>query len=423
MRIAGDVERMERLLQPPASLSLAGFSGSELRHLIGTVFVLLMLPVAFTHIFQHLKNFRSPSEQRALVRIIAMVPLFGLVSLVSLSFNHLALYIQMLRESYEAFSIYCFLKYLISYLGDDQILSAKLAIKPARIGVHKPPFCCLAPWTMGEDFLLNCKLGALQYVVVRSTVSLATCVLYSFGLFEEGFFHPRSAYFWFTCANCISQTWALYTLVLFYHAAYKDLVHIDPFSKFLCIKGVVFFSWWQGLIIHVMVHQGWIDDTAFKRKEHIAKGIQDTLVCVEMLVASLAFYACFPATDYTSLAYKNPKRATSYANFADDSEECMVPDKTGAPAETAQKPHLRMSHSPHPEARQKARSYKEAQDVPSEKRMPVWRALVFVLFPLDVRADIASVISRKLKGRKCFSAATNTVALAVKKGMSSRVLS
>jgi len=416
-----------------------GYTPSELRHLGGTLFVLLMLPVSFTQIAQHLRNFRSPAEQRALVRIIAMVPLFGVVSLVSLNFDNLALYIQMLRESYEAFAIYCFLKYLISYLGDDEVLGARLADKSARIGVHKPPFCCLPPWTMGDDFLLNCKLGALQYVVVRTLASLAACALHFFGVYTEGLMHPRHAYFWLTLANCVSQTWALYTLVLFYHATYKDLLHIHPFSKFLCIKGVVFFSWWQGLVIHVMVHQGLIVDTAFKRKERIAKGIQDTLVCIEMLIASFAFYVCFPASDYSGHAQKGmSKRSLSYHSGLQTaaSEDSLAPspnsiEKEGHLAHRVTgsgssggasefKADLGRKKSSGSGAGGEAATDKEAD----KTRMPVWRAFLWVIFPVDVRADILSVIAKKAQRRtRCCKAAPKVVGLtAVTKKASNRAL-
>jgi Organic solute transporter Ostalpha len=40
--------------------------------------------------------------------------------------------------------------------------------------------------------------------------------------------------------------WALYVLLLFFSATRKEMAHVHVINKFLAIKGVVFFSWWQG---------------------------------------------------------------------------------------------------------------------------------------------------------------------------------
>lgn len=41
----------------------------------------------------------------------------------------------------------------------------------------------------------------------------------------------------------------MYCLILFYHELKVDLAGLNPLPKLLCIKGVVFFTFWYGMPI------------------------------------------------------------------------------------------------------------------------------------------------------------------------------
>ena len=64
-------------------------------------------------------------------------------------------------------------------------------------------------------------------------------------LFGEGHYDTDKFYLYYVILVNISQCWALWCLVLFYHEFREDLAPIRPLPKFLIIKAVVFVSWWQ----------------------------------------------------------------------------------------------------------------------------------------------------------------------------------
>lgn len=119
---------------------------------------------------------------------------------------------------------------------------------------HMFPFnFLLQPWTRGQKFLTNCRNGVLQYVAYSSSMSIVNLALELTGNFHEGDLSLRSGYLYVILIRSLSQTWALYCLVLFYHATAELLAPIRPFPKFVAIKLVVFATFWQGIVIDVII--------------------------------------------------------------------------------------------------------------------------------------------------------------------------
>jgi hypothetical protein len=159
-----------------------------------------------------------------------------------------------LRESYEAYVIYCFLYFLIALLGEEQQLLNILKAKPENRGHHKFPVnLILSPWVNGYQLLHRCKHGVLQYVVVKNLMAITTFILHQLNYYDEGTFRLDRGYLYVCIINNISQLWALYCLVLFYYATKEELTPWRPISKFVCVKSVVFFTWWQSVMIDIVI--------------------------------------------------------------------------------------------------------------------------------------------------------------------------
>lgn len=76
--------------------------------------------------------------------------------------------------------------------------------------------------------------------------------------------------------------------------------------KFLCVKGILFFSFWQATGVSLLVSLGIIKKLGpYTDKEHISLGLTDTLICLEMPFFAIAHLAAFSHNDYIDrkLAY------------------------------------------------------------------------------------------------------------------------
>ena len=294
----------------------SGYEPHILAWFSGGMCVILAVPISVFEIFWHLVYFSNPSLQRYVIRILWMVPIYGIESWFALRYTENAVYLQAFREFYEAYVIWSFLHFLMSFLGDQEadivdLLQRKaqlLAVKDRYIPKkHIPPFCCLKPWKLGKPFFYSCKLGVLQYVIIKIFTTTITVICVNKNIYGEGEFTIFRAYPYIAFIDNWSQLWALYCLAIFYTGLKKELQPIKPFSKFLSVKAIVFFSWWQGFFIQIAVSTGYITHTAFYTKDNVARALQNWLVCIEMLVFAICHKYAFSYKEFVDVRERNSK--------------------------------------------------------------------------------------------------------------------
>ncbi|XP_077400137.1 transmembrane protein 184C-like isoform X2 [Vanacampus margaritifer] len=223
---------------------------------------------------------------------------------LALRYPGLAIYVDTCRECYEAYVIYNFLVFLLNFLSN-QYPSLVLMLEVQQQQAHLPPLCCCPPWPMGEVLLFRCKLGVLQYTVVRPVTTVTALVCQLCGVYDEANFSFRNAWSYLVIINNISQLFAMYCLVLLYRALKEELTPIRPVGKFLCVKLVVFVSFWQAVLIAFLVKVGVISDKHtwdWASVEAVATGLQDFIICIEMFLAAIAHHYTFTYKPYVQEA-------------------------------------------------------------------------------------------------------------------------
>lgn len=70
---------------------------------------------------------------------------------------------------------------------------------------------------------------------------------------------PTSPQLYVMLFTNLSVGLAFYGLLAFYHCVDDELAWAEPWPKFLCIKGVVFMTFWQGFVIGLVGQLGYID--------------------------------------------------------------------------------------------------------------------------------------------------------------------
>ena len=273
------------------------------------VMVLGTLILSIRLVYLHFTHWYMPNVQKYVIRILWMVPLYAVQSWLSLRFRDARIYIDTIRDLYEAYVISSFLYYLIELLGgQDALIRTLRAIAQndpeaaEHLGNHGPLLnLVLEPWELGAEFMLQCKHGVLQYVVVKTIATFLTFIFQFMDVYGEGRFEWNVAYPYLAFILNCSVMYALYCLVKLFHGIHEELRHpIDwhPLGKFLCVKGVVFFTWWQGVIIFYLKAHGIIDDIGAWSGEQVANGLIDYCICIEMVFFSIAHAYTFTYQEY-----------------------------------------------------------------------------------------------------------------------------
>lgn len=140
----------------------------------------------------------------------------------------------------------------------------------------------------------------MQFIFWKPVVSISQVVLKKFhyyGPFATDSTDWKSIQFWLNIIQNLSIFIAFSGLMKFYHAVYKELEWCRPFAKFLCIKGVVFMTFWQSMLLMILAETtdvGGGGESADKWSEKI----QNFLICLEMLLFSISHYYCFPVEEW-----------------------------------------------------------------------------------------------------------------------------
>ncbi|BAM83003.1 hypothetical protein, conserved [Cyanidioschyzon merolae strain 10D] len=288
------------------------FQALLLARLGGGVLSLLALTLSLQNIWLHLRHYVRPEYQLYICRILGMVPVYSLSSWLSLLIPEMALYFDLGRDSYEAYTLYSFVALLINVAGGERSLAYLLELKPPL--PHPWPMnWCFQPEVLGARFLQKVRLAVLQFVLLKPLTAAVAVLLNRHGWYVQPK-TPTASPFWcygypyiWIVVN-LSVSWALYWMVMLYLATEDLLQAFRPLPKFLCVKAVIFFSWWQGVVLGLLVQWHWLTDVGDFTSDSVATGIQDLLICLEMFVAAIVHHFVFSWRDFEDYA-PDPSRA------------------------------------------------------------------------------------------------------------------
>ncbi|XP_014988646.3 transmembrane protein 184A isoform X3 [Macaca mulatta] len=277
------------------------FLTSALARGVSGIFVWTALVLTCHQIYLHLRSYTVPQEQRYIIRLLLIVPIYAFdswLSLLLLGDRQYYVYFDSVRDCYEAFVIYSFLSLCFQYLGGEGAIMAEIRGKPIKSSCIYGT-CCLRGMTYSIGFLRFCKQATLQFCLVKPVMAVTTIILQAFGKYHDGDF--------------------------------KELLRpFQPVLKFLTIKAVIFLSFWQGLLLAVLERCGVIPEVETSGGNRLgagtlAAGYQNFIICVEMLFASVALRYAFPCQVYAEKEENSPAPPAPMQSISSGLRETVSP--------------------------------------------------------------------------------------------------
>lgn len=309
------VEQVNENVNSQSSLMAYQFAGT---------FAILGILISFWHMMTHVRKMHEPAVQRKIIAILWMIPIYSVSSWFSLVYPAAQDYFSIFKDIYEAYLISTFLSFLMAILGKGD-RNAVITLLAKHADHLKPPmrFCVCAkqdvfptPRHKADAVLTQCQFFTMQFVFVRPITTIAMVIA---DQFYECRWDPKCVQFYIMMAVNISIFFAFTGLIRFYHVVNREIKWVNPFAKFLCIKGVVFMTFWQSIVISFIAH------AVYRRQADVneeydatewSKQAQSFLVCLEMFFFAIVHIFVFPTEEWES-NYKEKHTRMGQANVGD----------------------------------------------------------------------------------------------------------
>ncbi|EAW14365.1 OSTA/TMEM184 family protein [Aspergillus clavatus NRRL 1] len=244
----------------------------------------------------------------------ARVPIYAVSSWVSIVSLRASMFLSPIRDIYEAFTIYTFFQLLINFLGGERALIIMTHGRPPVS--HAWPLNHFLPKVDISDphTFLAVKRGILQYTWLKPILALVSIIMKATDTYQEGYLGLTSGYLWTGIVYNVSVTMSLYSLAMFWVCLHDDLQPFRPVPKFLCVKLIIFASYWQGFFLSILQWLGALSNgVAGYTPDNLAAAIQDSLICFEMPFFALTHWYAFSWHDYADPTISAARLPVAYA--------------------------------------------------------------------------------------------------------------
>ncbi|KAF8861564.1 hypothetical protein BDZ45DRAFT_740340 [Acephala macrosclerotiorum] len=269
------------LADPPQEAFAGSLSFHQVAVLISAACTVISCLLCFFLIFRHATRYAVPKEQKQIIRMIFILPVFAVSALLSVAFNDASIYIQPLTTLYESFALSAFFLLLLAFVQeDDEERQAFFQTSGTMEGYRKSQIC------------------VFQFPVVQFLAFILTEITEATGTYCATSMKPYFASIWVSFINGISTGVAITSVLRFYKLMKTRVGQRKPIAKLLAFKGIVGITWLQNIVFSFLTSSSDLHPSSKLTYKDLTIAIPNLIVSFEMVIFSLIFLHVYRTSEY-----------------------------------------------------------------------------------------------------------------------------
>lgn len=267
-------------------------------------------------LWRHWHSAQEPQALKHIAAVLALVPVYALCSLGSLLWPRIFLYLDLVKDGYEAYALWHLYLLLLHYFhrraplflgvleAGTFVLKDKCSVEKALTEHQQQQSLEWFTQMPPQQFMLLCqrqlwptvrvwhavRWALLQYALWRLLLPVPTLVTFEMGFYGHREIVAQRAYVWLTVVTTLSISVAVWSLYAMLRLVKPAIWMHAPMQKFLSIKLLVLGLFWQSLLLSLLQQAGALPLQHFEGWSalQVAEALHATLSCAEL--ACLALY-------------------------------------------------------------------------------------------------------------------------------------
>ncbi|CZR55851.1 uncharacterized protein PAC_05739 [Phialocephala subalpina] len=264
---------------PEQSPIVGNLSTHHLFTIISGACMVFACIVSFYLIFRHATYYSLPKEQRHVIRVIFMIPIFAVISFLSIFWYNGADYLKPIEDLYEAFALASFFLLLCAFVQEDD---------------DERQTFFQTSGTMQK--YIAATIGSFQFPVVMTIVLVVTEITQATGSYCMTSNNIHFAHIWMTMITVASTIVAISAILRFYRALKPTINHRKPLSKLIAFKAILTLHF--RIIFTFLTSGNDLHPTSHITFKDLSIGLPNLIISCEMVIFSLAFLYIYRTQEY-----------------------------------------------------------------------------------------------------------------------------